>query len=104
MRKPGPIECLLPHGEAQAIPTTQLVALAGVKSARHLQRRIEAERASGALILSSSTGGYFLPADRAEIARYKETLQRRALSTLRTLRAARRALRVCEGQEELCDG
>ncbi len=97
----GFIESLLPHGEAHAIPTAQLVDLAGYRSVRELQKQIEKERAHGALILSSSTGGYFLPADRAEVVRYMLTLRRRALSTLRTLRSARHALRVCEGQEVL---
>ncbi len=97
------IESLLPHGEDNAVSTAQLVALAGCGSARQLQKRIEGERAHGALILSSSTGGYFLPADQAEIRRYELTLRRRALSTLRTLRAARQALSVMDGQRRIRD-
>lgn len=95
------IVALLPCGEENAISTQALVQLAGCSSVRQLQKQIEAERAQGALILSSSAGGYFLPADRAEIRRYEVTLRRRALSTLRTLRVARQALKICEGQEEL---
>lgn len=102
-KTPGPIERMLPHGEGAAIPTAQLVALAGCGSARQLQKQIEAERAHGALILSSSTGGYFLPADHEEIRRYEMTLRRRALSTLRTLRAARQALGVVPGKMEVIE-
>lgn len=100
-KKLGPIEALLLRGEANAVSTAQLVELTGYGSARQLQKQIEAERANGALILSSTGGGYFLPADREEIRRYELTLRRRALSTLRTLRAARKALRVCDGQIEV---
>lgn len=99
--RPGFVESVLQKGEGSAIPSDELVRLMGYRSVRELQKQIEKERAQGALILSSSSGGYFLPADRAEVERYILTLRRRALSTLRTLRAARQALRVCEGQEVL---
>lgn len=104
-RQAGLIEKLLPRGAKNAIPTAELVRLAGFRSARELQKEIEQERARGALILSrgGSDGGYFLPANRAEIASYEATLRRRALSTLRTLRAARRALREVEGQVRLSE-
>ncbi len=100
----GQIAALLPVGEKNAIPTTELVKLSGLRSVRELQKQIESERHSGALILSSSTGGYFLPENRAEISRYVATLQRRAISTLRTLKTARQALKVLPNQEVLRDG
>ena len=97
----GRIEALLPVGEGNAIPSAELVKLSGVRSIRELQHLIEQERRSGALILSSSSGGYYLPANRAEISRYVATLQRRAISTLRTLKTARQALKVMPDQEKL---
>ena len=101
----GRIATLLPRGEGNAIPTRELMALAGYGTVRQLQKQIEAERAAGALILSSSTGGYYLPADgedgRAEIIRYERTLRRRAVNTLRPLKTARRALRVIGGQTRI---
>lgn len=108
-RTQGPIESLLPHGEGNAIRTAQLVALAGCGSARQLQKLIEAERAHGALILSSSTGGYFLPSSdpdeaRAEIKAFVATVTRRAVSSLSVLESARAALRVLPGQGVLGDG
>lgn len=104
-RQAGPIEKLLPRGAQNAVPTAELVRLGGFRSARELQKQIEAERAHGALILSRAGdgGGYFMPASRAEIASYEATLRRRALSTLRTLRAARMALREVEGQVRLSE-
>lgn len=106
-RQPGFIEGLLPRGENNAIPTAQLVALTGYRSARELQRQIEAERQRGALILSRSGngGGYFLPSEgekgKREIALYVQTLRARAVNTLRTIRSAKAALREVDGQQHL---
>lgn len=101
-RNQGIIVSLLPQGEQNAISTRALMELAGYATARQLQKAIEAERAAGALILSASTGGYFRPqtgeAGRAEICRYEATLRRRAISTFRTLKTARRALKELSGQ------
>ena len=100
----GRIEAMLLRGEKYAIPTRDLVERAGAHSARDLQSEIEAERAAGALILSKGGkgGGYFLPAagetGRREIAAFIRTLNARAVSTQRTLKAARRALAELDGQ------
>ena len=104
--KQGKIEALLGRGSENRITTGELVILAGLRSARELQAEIERERAAGALILSSSSGGYYLPSDdpaqaRQEIERFVATVHARALNTQRTLRAARRALRECIGQMEV---
>lgn len=105
-RQAGFIETLLirygAHGAANAIRTTRLAEMAGCDK-RNLQSQVEQERASGALILSKCAqgGGYFLPADRAELVAFERTLRRRALGTLRSLRAARQALRIMEGQEAI---
>jgi len=103
----GRIEAMLNRGEKYAIPTRELVKLAGAASVRDLQGEIEQERAKGALILSKggTGGGYFLPATgdagRQEIAQFIRTLNARAVSTQRTLKAARRALAELEGQEQI---
>ena len=104
MRTPGHIEALLLHGEGNAIPTPRLAALAGYGSTRQLQRKIEAERVNGALILSSSTGGYFLPSSdpdeaRAEITDFVHTVLSRAYNSILILQSARAALAVLPGQE-----
>lgn len=103
-RQPGYVESFLPAGAENAIPTAQLVKLTGFKTARELQRQIEAERLSGALILSKSRqgGGYFMPSEGQaglyEIADYESTLTARAVSIFKTLSAARKALKRIEGQ------
>ena len=99
------IESLLPKGEENALCTADLMKMAGLSDKRALQHIIAQERAHGALILSKGggRGGYFLAANRDEIAAYEKTLTRRALSTLKTLKTARAALREIEGQGSLFD-
>lgn len=92
---------LLPIGKENAVPTSELVNLVGCKSARELQERIALERNAGAIICSSTTGGYYLPANHAEMAEFCKTLENRAFNTLMALRSARRAMNVPEGQQEL---
>lgn len=104
-REQGQVEKLLRPGHENAISTRVLVDLVGCGSARQLQTIIAAERARGALILSSAAGGYYLPSDgpegREELRRFIDTLRARAVSTLRTMQHARIALDVLEGQLEV---
>lgn len=103
-RQPGFVEKLLPIGAENAIPTAQLVKLTGFRTARELQKQIEAERLNGALILSKARhgGGYFLPgegqAGQFEIADYVSTLTARAVGIFKTLSAAKKALEKLDGQ------
>ena len=103
-RKQGVIESLLLQGEENAIPSSDLANLAGVKSTRELQLMIAQEREAGALILSTCRGGggYFMPspgeAGQREISAFVATLRARAINTLRVLKAAREALESLDGQ------
>ena len=96
----GLVQRHLRRGAENAIPTSELLRLTGYANARQLQAQIEVERAGGALICSRSgrPGGYFIAENRDELLAFQHTLRRRALSTLRTLRATRRALMNVEGQ------
>ena len=103
------IESLLLHGEENAISTQELLSLTKIQSARCLQKQIEQERARGALILSASDGGYFLPDDGEkgyrELSAFVRTLRSRAVNTLRTLKAANKALQRMDGaQVEMMEG
>lgn len=84
------------RGAENAISTQTLVRLTGCSSARQLQSRISAEREHGAVILSISTGGYFLPDDgikgRREIMEYIATMEARAQNTLRAAESAKASL------------
>ena len=99
------IESLLSVGKENAISTTELMQLSGIKSARQLQKQISSERDSGAFILSSTTGGYYLPDSgekgRQEIKEYVKTLRARALNTLKVLKGVKATLDICEGQGTL---
>lgn len=89
---------ILPQGEENAISTAHLVAIMGFHSKRSLQKDIEASRAAGQIILSSTRGGYYLPANRQEIQRFVRTCEAKAKGTFKALRSAREALRQMEGQ------
>ena len=98
----GPVSKFLRHGEANATSSHDLVGLVGCGTVRQLQGLIKSERDNGVLILSSTTGGYFLPSDgptgRDEIQQFVDTLRARALNTLRTMQPARMALDILDGQ------
>ena len=87
-----PIMSLLPVGKETAISTAELVRLVGCGSARDLQERIALERNAGAVICSSTTGGYFRPANRMELAEFCRSLESRATNTLIAIQSAKRAL------------
>lgn len=99
--RPQAIVDLLLRGAENAISTQTLVRLAGCSPARQLQGRISAERAQGAVILSSSTGGYFLPdagiKGKREIRDYIATMEARSQNTLRAAESAKAALKGLEG-------
>ena len=96
------IEGLLHYGAENAMSTADLMMLTGYNSVRELRKQIENERSRGALILSSTTGGYFKPdkgeKGRHELAEYVRTMRARALNTLRAAQGARVALKSVEGQ------
>ena len=96
------VEQHLPRGRENAIPAKQLAALMGFASVRMLQKEIERERASGAIILSKNEdgGGYFKPAYPREIERFIHTLSSRARHTFAALESARDELSRLTGQCE----
>ena len=95
------IASILPVGKRNAIPTVELVKRVGCKSARELQQYIAAERKAGAVICSSTTGGYFLPANHRETAEFCKALENRAKNTFIAIQSARRALEIPEGQQDI---
>ena len=101
MRYNFEIMALLPEGKENAISSELLVTMLQLKSKRELQQRIAKERNAGALILSSSTGGYYTSRDRAEVAEFVRTLESRAKHTFSALKAARRFLRTMDKQTEI---
>lgn len=73
----------LPHGKENAISSKALTKALGFQNIRDLQKKIERERAAGAVILST---------DPDELRRFTRTLNARAKHTLRAAESAKRAL------------
>ena len=84
---------MLPEGKKNAVSSDALTRILHLKSKRELQQRIAKERKAGALILSSTTGGYYTSHNRAEVAEFVRTLETRAKHTFLALRTARRFIR-----------
>jgi len=84
----------LPYGKENAISSKALTKALGFQNIRDLQKKIERERAAGAVILSTDQngGGYFLSNDPDELRRFTRTLNARAKHTLRAAESAKRAL------------
>lgn len=87
------ISDFLKEGKENAISAEKLADTMGCKNVRILQELIAAERAAGAVIISSTTGGYYLPANKREIQEFCKTLENRANNTLQALRSAKAALK-----------
>lgn len=88
------IEEILHTGIQNALSPEYLAAVTGLDGVRAVQKQIERERRSGAVILSSTQppGGYYLPANREEVRRFIRTLENRAGETMRALDSARKYL------------
>ena len=94
---------ILPEGKNNAISAEALTRMLQLRSKRELQKRIERERKAGALILSSTTGGYYTSHNRAEVQEFCRTLESRAKNTFLALRTARRFLKATEAEQKELD-
>ena len=103
MDKTFEIMDILPEGKNNAISAEALTRILQLRSKRELQKRIERERKAGALILSSTTGGYYTSHNRAEIQEFVRTLESRAKHTFLALRTARRVLKATEDEQNELD-
>ena len=102
------IRDLLPRGHENAVTARQLSRTTGLCS-REIRRRIAAERAAGAVILTDGAAGYFLPSDNAqcgrdEVSAWLARITARGVSTLRAGDSARAWLSVLPGQAEIGGG
>ncbi len=99
------IEEQLKKGRGNAVSIEYLMNVTGLQTDRAVQRQIARERKAGALILSNTAapGGYFLPADAAEVRQFVRTLEKRGAGIFSAIQSARRYLRDLEGQEYLAD-
>lgn len=93
----GMISNLLNSGQSNAIPLNHLITMTGWPP-RKIRRQIEAERRLGIPILADCIGGYFLPADEAELERCVKSMRGRAHEILKTATAIEKAAK------EIVDG
>ena len=98
-----PIMQQLPVGKENAISSEALAELLHYTSKRELQAHIAKERKAGAVILSTTTGGYYQSNNRDEIAEFVRTLEKRAKNTMNALKSARKYLKNVEGQMSIED-
>ena len=96
-------EDFLPKGKENAISSTELCAVLGFENTRALQIDIAKARESGQVILSATTGGYYLPKDNKEIEEFIAILRARAINTFKALKSAKERLEQIDGQTTLFD-
>lgn len=96
------IEELLSRGRGRAVPLTALCEATG-KGEREVRKQISRERLAGALILSAmeNGGGYYLPADGAEVRSFARSMAHRAAETMTIARLAEDAAADLDGQTML---
>lgn len=93
----------LPIGKENAISSTDLCVLMGFESVRALQNDIAKSRNAGQIILSSTTGGYYLPKDDTEVQEFVEVLRARAINTFKAIKSAREYLKQDKEQMTMKD-
>ncbi len=94
------VHVALRYGRENAIPAQTLARILGYRSVRDLQKAVEAERASGAVILSDHAGGgYYLSNDPVELRRFTRTLYARARNTMKAAESAQRLLDTVTAQQ-----
>jgi len=92
---------LLKHGKENKTSFETLMQATGCESERKLRKLIAEERKQGAIILSCSEGGYYLPSNRSEVERYVNTMSKEAKAILYTLKHCKRYLRATDGQMQM---
>lgn len=76
----GLVASLLQYGRENAMSGKELESILGLSDLRPLTNAINRERMSGIPICAAQSHpcGYFIPIDRAEVVKYRNTLQSRA--------------------------
>ena len=92
---------LLAEGKENAISTKDLCEAVGGVSVRELRKMVADERMAGAVIASSSTGGYYIPSNRSEIEEFVRTLDSKARSIMVVLRSARKFLKMTMDEDQM---
>lgn len=98
---------ILPTGKDNAIPSRQLATLLGFKDARSLRADIARSRADGQPILSSTIGGYYMPATVEEMKEFSAVIKAKGFHTLEAAvpvdKAIQQAADAASGQLSIND-
>ena len=89
---------MLAIGKENAIPSKELCNALRLRDVRELRLMVQRERRNGAVILSSEKG-YFLPGCKTEVEQFIRTTGRKAQSTMRCMKSAKKYLRDLEAVE-----
>lgn len=84
---------VIPKGRENAISRSELSIMCGIGD-RDMRREIAQAREQGVMIVNTGDG-YYVTDDPNDVARQYRADRRRALSTLRRLRAMRKMLQDC---------
>ena len=84
-------------GRENATSSERLQQISGLCE-RDLRKTIEQLRRSGRVIISAVDGGYYKPANAAELKRFIHKENSRALSVLTTLKSAKQLLKEWDGE------
>ena len=96
------IALMLGYGKAAAVTMKELAAFLNVGSEREISKAVERERGAGIPICASTDKdcpGLYLPADAAELAEYRRSLERRVAAVSKTLHAIEDAYDGITGQQ-----
>lgn len=94
---------LLQIGKENAISTSELCCRMGFDTSRELRLAVARERKAGAVILSSCSGGYYLPRNKEEVEEFIRAQDKKARSIMCALQSARAYIRTLEGQLSIDD-
>lgn len=89
---------LLKPGRSNSTTTADLMELTGIGNVRALRGAVAKERRSGAVILSNSHGGYYLPSCAEDVADFIRFQESKVKSCFLSLRSAREYIKTAEGQ------
>lgn len=83
------IEDLLNTGEEKAISKDNIMKALNIETERDFYRELETERKAGAVICSSSKGGFYLPKTADEVSRFLHKMEARAKTTIDVIQSAK---------------
>ncbi len=92
---------VIPVGRENAIKSDVLASLLSLHNKREVGFAISEAREKGAVILSDTVNGYYLPSTKTEIESFIKSMEKRGKLILKATKSAKKQLSLIEGQEEM---